>query len=124
MMSPGRQLTTQAISLPFHLLWRLDTLLFNLGVTLILSSLYFNSGPIIEPDHALYPPPPVPPPPAKHVADRSSRFLWLAWVLVVLLHVCVSLMWKFVGRLGIGAVTWAVSVFDPDMNKLMEIYRV
>lgn len=44
--------------------------------------------------------------------DRdASKYLWLAWVIVVLVHVGVNLVWKVVGRLGIGAVTWGVSVF-------------
>lgn len=44
--------------------------------------------------------------------DRdASKYLWLAWVIVVLVHVGVNLVWKVVGRLGIGAVTWGVSLF-------------
>lgn len=44
--------------------------------------------------------------------DRdASKYLWLAWVIVVLVHVGVNLAWKVVGRLGVGAVTWGVSLF-------------
>ncbi|OCF38115.1 hypothetical protein I316_00339 [Kwoniella heveanensis BCC8398] len=100
------------IPFPLHLLWRLDTLLLNLGLTLLLSAFYFNSSPIYRhssidtaaSDTLLV-----------HgkrgngivVPDTEpSKWLWLAWVLVALVHVLVSLVWKVVGRVGVGAVTW------------------
>jgi hypothetical protein len=106
------------------LLWRLDTLLLNLGLTLLLSAFFFNPSPIyrhrdLPHTHA--------PSYMENTAGthgilhgsqgghasapnrEMSRYLWLAWGLVVLLHVAVSLVWKVVGRLGIGAVTWGVS---------------
>jgi hypothetical protein len=90
------------------MLWRIDTLLLNLGLTLILSAYYFNSYPIYQPDHL----------PGNYDAAHSiahrpnepSRWLWLVWAVVAFLHICVSLVWKVVGRVGIGAVTWGVSI--------------
>jgi len=32
------------------------------------------------------------------------------WALIVLLHVLISLAWKIVWRVGVGAVTWGVSL--------------
>lgn len=83
------------IPFPLHLLWRLDTLLLNLGLTLILSAFYFNPFPIYR--HHL---------PVATAPREPSRFLWLVWALVALLHIAVSLTWKVVGRVGVGAVTW------------------
>ena len=88
---------SQNIPFPLHLLWRLDTLLLNLGLTLILSAFYFNPFPIYR--HHL---------PVATAPREPSRFLWLVWALVALLHVAVSLTWKVVGRVGVGAVTWGV----------------
>ncbi|WRT70208.1 uncharacterized protein IL334_007203 [Kwoniella shivajii] len=90
------------IPFPLHLLWRLDTLLLNLGLTLLLSSFYFNSAPIYR--HA----------PWTTTISRDAsipdtephKWLWQVWALVSLVHVGVSLVWKVVGRVGIGAVTW------------------
>ncbi|WVO18543.1 hypothetical protein L204_106262 [Cryptococcus depauperatus] len=98
------------IPFPFHLLWRLDTLLLNLGLTLILSAFYFNPTPIyhqfhstdfsivsdaISVNHKSVKP-----------GDGPSHWLWLTWTLVTVAHVGVSLVWKVVGRVGVGAVTW------------------
>ncbi|OXC70802.1 hypothetical protein AYX13_00785 [Cryptococcus neoformans] len=102
------------IPFPFHLLWRLDTLLLNLGLTLILSAFYFNPTPIYRHSH----PSPFPDGAAVEAEsvltmepDRdASKYLWLAWVIVVLVHVGVNLVWKVVGRLGIGAVTWGALI--------------
>ncbi|RSH91848.1 hypothetical protein EHS25_009218 [Saitozyma podzolica] len=96
------------IPFPLHLLWRLDTLLLNLGLTLILSAFYFDPAPIYHhldsvPVHSV--PVRTLGPEASHPGE-PSRWLWLAWALVALLHVCVSLVWKVVGRVGVGAVTW------------------
>ncbi|KAL7418412.1 hypothetical protein Q5752_006870 [Cryptotrichosporon argae] len=116
------------IPLPLHLLWRLDTLLLNLGLTLLLSAYYYNSYPIYR--HA-FPSSPAASlsaasaanaglglglgpglsvaayrdGPAAHPSEPSP---WLptVWLAVCALHVAVSLVWKFVGRLGVGAVTW------------------
>lgn len=93
----------------------MDTLLLNLGLTLILSAFYFNPTPIYRHSH----PSPFPDGAAVEAEsvltmepDRdASKYLWLAWVIVVLVHVGVNLVWKVVGRLGIGAVTWGVSLF-------------
>ncbi|WVW86189.1 hypothetical protein I302_108230 [Kwoniella bestiolae CBS 10118] len=88
------------IPFPLHLLWRLDTLLLNLGLTLLLSSFYFNSTPIYKHSPLV----------VRHDAavpdTQPHKWLWQVWALVALLHVCVSLVWKVVGRVGIGAVTW------------------
>jgi hypothetical protein len=35
----------------------------------------------------------------------------LVWALIVLLHVLISLAWKIVWRVGVGAVTWGVSLY-------------
>lgn len=43
-------------------------------------------------------------------STHPSKYLWLVWALVATVHVGVSLVWKIVGRVGIGAVTWGVSV--------------
>ncbi|WWC91686.1 uncharacterized protein L201_006632 [Kwoniella dendrophila CBS 6074] len=98
------------IPFPLHLLWRLDTLLLNLGLTLTLSSFYFNSAPIYRHN------------PSWIIGSNSismqkggtvimpdkepHKWLWQVWVLVAIIHICVSLVWKVVGRVGIGAVTW------------------
>ncbi|KAK6909398.1 hypothetical protein I203_103416 [Kwoniella mangroviensis CBS 8507] len=88
------------IPFPLHLLWRLDTLLLNLGLTLLLSSFYFNSTPIYRHSPSV----------VRHDAavpdSQPHKWLWQVWALVSLLHVAVSLVWKVVGRVGIGAVTW------------------
>ena len=96
----------QNIPFPFHLLWRLDTLLLNLGLTLILSAYYLDPTPIYRhhsPAHM------VRNPPATAPSREASHLLWVVWAVVVLLHVCISLAWKIVWRVGIGAVTWGVS---------------
>ncbi|WVQ84621.1 hypothetical protein IAT38_006776 [Cryptococcus sp. DSM 104549] len=95
------------IPFPLHLLWRLDTLLLNLGLTLLLSAFYFSPQPIyrhsspfsddLAAAHS---------PPAESPDSEPSRWLWLVWALVVVVHVAVSLVWKVVGKVGIGAVTW------------------
>ncbi|WVR07661.1 hypothetical protein IAU60_004703 [Kwoniella sp. DSM 27419] len=98
------------IPFPLHLLWRLDTLLLNLGLTLLLSAFYFNSSPIYR--HTSRSPQPftvevsLEHTPVTIPGNQPSRWLWLALVLVALLHVAVSLVWKVVGRVGVGAVTW------------------
>ncbi|WWD19652.1 hypothetical protein CI109_104114 [Kwoniella shandongensis] len=97
------------IPFPLHLLWRLDTLLLNLGLTLLLSAFYFNPTPIYR--HSPYsrsnPFDMISHNGSANIPDvEPSRWLWLVWGLVVLVHVGVSLVWKIVGRLGIGAVTW------------------
>jgi hypothetical protein len=107
---------SQNIPFPLHLLWRLDTLLLNLGLTLILSAFYFDPAPIYHhldsvPVHSV--PVRTLGPEASHPGE-PSRWLWLAWALVALLHVCVSLVWKVVGRVGVGAVTWGVSGFSAS----------
>ncbi|KAE8539373.1 hypothetical protein D1P53_004473 [Cryptococcus gattii VGV] len=102
------------IPFPFHLLWRLDTLLLNLGLTLILSAFYFNPTPIYRHFH----PSPVSDGavveaesiPATKPDRDASKYLWLAWVIIVLVHVGVNLAWKVVGRLGVGAVTWGALI--------------
>ncbi|ORY33440.1 hypothetical protein BCR39DRAFT_592790 [Naematelia encephala] len=86
------------IPFPLHLLWRLDTLLLNLGLTLILSAFYFDSAPIYR--HTFHNPL------ATHPGDAPSKYLWLVWAIVAVVHVGVSLVWKVVGRVGVGAVTW------------------
>ncbi|KIR29166.1 hypothetical protein I309_01752 [Cryptococcus deuterogattii LA55] len=102
------------IPFPFHLLWRLDTLLLNLGLTLILSAFYFNPTPIYRHFH----PSPISDGavveaesiPATKPDRDASKYLWLAWVIIVLVHVGVNLAWKVVGRLGVGAVTWGALI--------------
>lgn len=47
--------------------------------------------------------------PAVYPEKEASRFLPLALTLVMLVHVIVSLVWKVMGRVGVGAVTWGVS---------------
>nr|XP_018260854.1 uncharacterized protein I303_06571 [Kwoniella dejecticola CBS 10117]OBR83012.1 hypothetical protein I303_06571 [Kwoniella dejecticola CBS 10117] len=37
---------------------------------------------------------------------KPHKWLWQVWALVALLHIAISLVWKNVGRVGIGAVTW------------------
>lgn len=108
--------TYQNIPFPLHLLWRLDTLLLNLGLTLLLSAYYFNPSPIYRHSHrsivnemkmdSLTDG-------ATRPANEPNQYLWLVWGLVVFLHICVSLVWKVVGRLGVGSVTWGVSVSVP-----------
>lgn len=38
-----------------------------------------------------------------------NPYMWLVWFLAAVLHTSVSLVWKVVGRVGVGAVTWGVS---------------
>ncbi|ORX40591.1 hypothetical protein BD324DRAFT_611428 [Kockovaella imperatae] len=87
-------------TIPFalHILWRIDTLLLNLGLTLILAAFYFNPYPLYDDSDNLLPP--------YHSDEKPSRLLWPVWALVAVLHVCISLVWKIVGRVGIEAVTW------------------
>ncbi|WVR00178.1 hypothetical protein IAU59_007320 [Kwoniella sp. CBS 9459] len=105
------------IPFPLHLLWRLDTLLLNLGLTLLLSAFYYNSSPIYR--HSTYDPSVPLNAESQSLLVQSkrgtgvvvpdiepSKWLWLAWVLVAIVHVLVSLVWKVVGRVGVGAVTW------------------
>lgn len=100
------------IPIALHLLWRLDTLLLNLGLTLILSAYYFNSYPIYHgPEPHNHNNAEITPYSSAARPDHPSPHLWLVWGLVAFLHVCVSLVWKVVGRVGIGAVTWGVSNF-------------
>ncbi|WVQ74287.1 hypothetical protein IAR50_003884 [Cryptococcus sp. DSM 104548] len=106
-----------AIPIALHLLWRLDTLLLNLGLTLILSSFYFNSTPIYRHSFSL--------PLSSLSSDTTttalgdhpmvperepSKWLWLAWAAVVFVHVVVNLVWRGVAKFGIGAVTWGALI--------------
>ncbi|GMK58396.1 hypothetical protein CspeluHIS016_0504280 [Cutaneotrichosporon spelunceum] len=90
--------------IPFalHVLWRIDTLILNLGLTLILSGFYFDPEPIYKHESAAVARdwPPIAPKPT------PSRWLPLAWVAVTVVHIALSLVWKVVGRVGVGAVTW------------------
>ena len=107
----------QNISLPLHILWRLDTLLLNLGLTLVLSAFYFNAVPTYRHDNEdrVYI--------SAESEAESGRYLWLVWTLVAVLHIITSSMWKLVERVGIGAVIWGVSRFHrklggrPDINR-------
>lgn len=102
------------IPIALHLLWRIDTLLLNLGLTLILSAYYFNSYPIYQPDHLTS----TSENNIAHRPNQPSRWLWLVWAVVAFLHICVSLVWKVVGRVGIGAVTWGVSLTSPTYPRI------
>ncbi|RXK40497.1 hypothetical protein M231_02149 [Tremella mesenterica] len=88
------------IPFPLHLLWRLDTLLLNLGLTLIISSFYFNPRPIYHHPSIIITEV------ATVARGTPSKWLWLAWTSVAILHLIVNLTWKVVGRVGVGAVTW------------------
>lgn len=94
------------IPFPLHLLWRLDTLLLNLGLTLILSAYYFDSEPIYK--HQALAGGGKDWEPAEPNATPSP-YLPLVWGLVTVLHIALSLVWKIVGSAGVGAVTWGVS---------------
>ena len=94
----------QTIPLALHLLWRLDTLLINLGLTLVLSAFYFDPVPIYK--HPIHRSPPGT---VKGPNHHPSEYLGLVWVLVTIVHLCLSLVWKVVGRVGVDAVTWGVS---------------
>ena len=98
----------QSIPFPLHLLWRLDTLLLNLGLTLILSAFYFDPVPIYRHDPSHPSLSLVSLQPSTYPHGGPSRYLWLVWALVTMTHVGVSLVWKVVGRVGIGSVTWGV----------------
>ncbi|KAK1922103.1 hypothetical protein DB88DRAFT_497151 [Papiliotrema laurentii] len=90
------------INLALHLLWRLDTLLLNLGLTMILSAFYFDPIPIYR--HGV--PHTEPRKPALGPNHTPSPYLWSVWAVVALIHVGISVLWKLVGRIGIDAVTW------------------
>jgi hypothetical protein len=73
---------SQNIPFPLHLLWRLDTLLLNLGLTLILSAFYFDPAPIYHhldsvPVHSV--PVRTLGPEASHPGE-PSRWLWPWWL--------------------------------------------
>jgi hypothetical protein len=107
-----------------HILWRLDTLLLNLGLTLVASAFYYNTAPIYRriPSH--------------HnstlqervntmgVINYSDLRLHHLFPLVVFglfaIHLLVSSIWAVgVRRVGLSAVTWAVSkvcTVDPGHN--------
>ena len=91
------------------MLWRLDTLLLNLGLTLLLSAYYFDPVPIYrhaDPPHG----------PAWSPNRQPNPYLWLVWVLVTIVHVGVSLVWKVLGKAGVGAVTWGVSAIFSNVT--------
>ncbi|GHJ88935.1 hypothetical protein NliqN6_5337 [Naganishia liquefaciens] len=105
----GRRELEQALGIPFpniafplHILWRLDALLFNLGLTLIVSAYYYNIEPIYTRHphqrsirHAV------------EAAARHHRLLPLIIFAVISVHMVVSIAWALgVRRVGIGAVTW------------------
>lgn len=100
----------QNIAFPLHILWRLDALLFNLGLTLIVSAYYYNIEPIYTRHphqrnvrHAL------------EAAARHHRLLPLIVFAVISIHLVVSIAWALgVRRAGIGAVTWGVRFDDTD----------
>lgn len=101
---------TQLIPFPLHMLWRIDTLLLNLGLTLILSAFWLDPEPIYHHGvgHIGHPLPSREWPPARPNPEPSP-YLGVAWCLVALLHIISALVWKVVGRVGVGAVTWGVS---------------
>ncbi|KAJ9122917.1 hypothetical protein QFC24_003955 [Naganishia onofrii] len=106
------------IALPLHLLWRIDALLFNLGLTLIVSAYWYDIEPIYtRHSHRSSPLPPpsngsggggngYPPfPPVG--SQRHHRLFPLIMFGVIAVHVVVSLVWSLgVRKAGIGAVTW------------------
>lgn len=97
------------IPLALHMLWRIDTLLLNLGLTLILSGFYFDPEPLYRHEPKMARDggwqPSVP-------KARPSHWLPLAWCVVAAVHVALGLVWKLVGRVGVAPVTWGVSSLD------------
>lgn len=93
------------IPLVLHYLWRIDTLLLNLGLTLFVSAYYFNPEPIYPPSHAH---PPFPPMEEDTPADRHPhRLLPLVVIGVTLVHAIITLLWNLSTRkLGVGAISW------------------
>ncbi len=103
----------QNIPLVLHLLWRIDTLLLNLGLTLLVSAYYFNAEPIYPPSHAHQ---------ARPRGDGSAgdeadaagprathKLLPLVVVAAVVVHSVITIAWNLgVRKLGVGAVSWSV----------------
>lgn len=92
-----------------HILWRLDTIVLNLGFTLIVSAFYYNTAPIYhrlsarsDPSHGhgLIP------------LDqlKPHKLFPLVVAGVFLAHYVISCIWAVaVRRVGLSAVTWGVS---------------
>ena len=98
------------IAVAVHILWRLDTLLLNLGLTLVISAFYFNTEPIYhrlplrhDVSHARHG--------QKTFGDLSPHRLFpLVVVGIYLVHFAISWVWAAaVRRVGLSAVTWGVS---------------
>jgi hypothetical protein len=92
-----------------HILWRLDTILLNLGFTLIVSAFYYNTEPIYHrlsarsslpsSEHGLIP------------LDqfKPHKLFPLVVAGVFLAHFVISWIWAVaVRRVGLSAVTWGV----------------
>lgn len=90
-------------------MWRLDTLLLNLGLTLFLAAYYYNPTPIYRHTALSIQEGLMHDAPARTPDAEPSKYQWLVWALIATVHVAVSLVWKVVGRVGVGAVTWGVS---------------
>ncbi len=92
------------INFALHILWRIDTILLNLGLTLLLAAFFFNPVPLYRR------------PPTHRTEEglpmddgylRPVRLLPLVVVGIITLHTLVSLTWSLgLRRLGLGAVTW------------------
>jgi hypothetical protein len=105
----------QNIAVVVHILWRLDTILLNLGLTLIVSAFYYNTDPIY---HRLS---------TRHEGSnikhgratlkqlKIHRLFPLVVAGVLMVHFITSWVWAVgVRRVGLSAVTWAVSR-DSDL---------
>lgn len=93
------------IPLALHILWRVDTLLLNLGLTLILSGFYFDPEPLYRHEPKRIGGGWRPSAPKAH----PSPWLPLAWCVVAVVHIALGIVWKMVGRVGVAPVTWGVS---------------
>jgi hypothetical protein len=93
-----------------HILWRLDTILLNLGFTLIVSAFYYNTEPIY---HRLSARSSLPS--SKYGLTpldelKPHRLFPLVVAGVALAHFVISWVWAVgVRRVGLSAVTWGVS---------------
>ena len=96
----------QNIPLVLHYLWRIDTLLLNLGLTLFVSSYYYDAEPIYPIEHERSSTPGV-----SAETSHPHRLLPLVMAAAIALHALITLLWNLsVRSLGVGAISWGVSL--------------
>jgi len=105
----GRRDLEEVLGLPFpniplvlHYLWRIDTLLLNLGLTLFVSAYYYDAEPIYPIEHERSSTPGV-----SAETSHPHRLLPLVMAAAIALHALITLLWNLsVRSLGVGAISW------------------